>query len=67
MKSDKAIWLCEILKEQEHINLNWRVLRKYSQDYDERDNTNYKCSVCGSERTQEEIKQEGFNCVCEVV
>ena len=28
---------------------------------------NFKCYVCGSERTQEEIKAEGFNCICEVV
>ena len=36
MNSDKAIWLCEVLREQEGINLNWRVLKKYSNDYDDR-------------------------------
>ena len=34
MNSNKAIWLCEVLKEQENITLNWRVLQKYSDDYD---------------------------------
>lgn len=33
--SNKAIWLCEVLKEQEGIDLNWRVLKKYSDDFDE--------------------------------
>ncbi len=28
---------------------------------------NFKCYVCGSERTQKEIKEEGFNCICEVI
>lgn len=28
---------------------------------------NFKCFVCGSERTQKEIKEDGFNCICEVV
>ena len=35
MKADKAIWLCEVLEEQEGIQLNWRVLQKYSEDYEE--------------------------------
>ena len=35
VRSKKAIWLCEVLEEQERIVLNWRVLQKYSQDYDE--------------------------------
>ena len=34
MNSNKAIWLCEVLKEQEGIRLEWRVLKKYSDDYD---------------------------------
>lgn len=34
MKSKKAIWLCEVLRENEGISLNWRVLKKYSEDYD---------------------------------
>lgn len=34
MKSDKAIWMCEVLAEFENIKLNWRVLKKYSEDYD---------------------------------
>ena len=32
MDSKKAIWLCEVLEEQESIILNWRVLKKYSED-----------------------------------
>ncbi len=35
MDSKKAIWLCEVLEEQEGIKLNWRVLKKYSEDYDD--------------------------------
>lgn len=35
-KLEKAIWLCEVLEEQEGIILNWRVLKKYSEDYDDR-------------------------------
>jgi len=34
MNSDKAVWLCEILRKQEKIGLDWRVLKKYSDDYD---------------------------------
>ena len=35
MDSKKAIWLCDVLKEQENISLSWRVLKKYSDDYDQ--------------------------------
>lgn len=35
MDSKKAIWLCDVLEEQEGIRLNRRVLKKYSEDYDD--------------------------------
>ncbi len=33
MNSNEAIWLCEVLEEQEKISLDWRVLKKYSDDF----------------------------------
>ena len=36
MDSDKAIWLCEVLEESENVKLNWRVVKKYSEDYDKK-------------------------------
>ena len=35
MDANKAIHICKVLKRQEGINLNWRVLKKYSDDYDD--------------------------------
>ena len=39
MDANKAIWLKEVLNEQEKIQIDWRVLKKYSDDYDENKQT----------------------------
>jgi hypothetical protein len=35
MSSGKAIWLSRVLKEVENVDVDWRALKKFSDDYDE--------------------------------
>ena len=34
MESNKAVWMSEVLKEFEGVNVDWRALKKYAEDYD---------------------------------
>jgi hypothetical protein len=36
MKSNEAIWLSEVLKEFEGCKVDWRVIKKYADDWEKR-------------------------------